>query len=333
MRAVVTGAAGHVGANLVRELLEHGFRVRAAVYQDTRGVDGLDVEQVRVDVLEPDSLDEAFRAVDMVYHLAAVISVSGDPGMRMRRVNVEGTRNVVAACLQHKVKRLVHFSSIHAFSHRPEKQPIDENRGQAEPDALAYDLTKAAGERQVLKGVEHGLDAVIVNPTAILGPYDYKPSHMGQVLLDLHAGKFPALVDGGFDWVDVRDVVRGAFYAGKIGRRGERYLLSGKWAPFEELARIVGEVTGARVPGFVAPMWLARLGAPFAAAYNRARGKRPLYTGSSLRALRCHKWVSSSKAREAFGYKARPLQETVADTFAWFEGAGMLREEPAGGGS
>jgi dihydroflavonol-4-reductase len=324
MRSVVTGAAGHVGANLVRLLLERGHRVRATIYEDTRGLDGLEeVEQVRVDVLDPESLAEAFRATDVVFHLAAVISIAGDED-RMQQVNVEGTRNVAEACLACGVKRMVHFSSIHAFSHLPEGQPITETRGQAEPGAMFYDLSKAAGERQVLKAAERGLEAVILNPTAILGPFDYKPSHMGQVLLDLGGRKFPALVDGGFDWVDVRDVVQAAVRAAKVGRSGERYLLSGRWAPFQELAAHVEEVTGVRAPRWVSPMWLARVGAPFASTFNRLRGKRPLYTSSSLRALRCHKWVVSDKAREGLGYRPRPLRETIRDTFAWFEEAGML---------
>lgn len=328
MLVAVTGAAGHVGGNLVRELLDQGRRVRALIYQDRRALAGLDLEAVvQADVLDPHALKEALIGVDVVYHLAGVISITGDPGGRMRQVNVVGTRNVLEACMVRGVKRVVHFSSIHAFNHRPDGQPIDERRGWPDSDAMAYDLTKADGEREVLAAVERGLDAVIVNPTSILGPQDHKPSHMGQVLLDLHRGKFPALVEGGFDWVDVRDVVRAATRAAKIGRRGDRYLLSGKWAPFKELAGHVAEVTGAKVPGFVCPMWLARLGAPFAVAANRVRGKRPLYTGSSLRALRCHKWVVSKKAQEAFGYRPRPLRETIADTFSWFEEAGMLAQQ------
>jgi dihydroflavonol-4-reductase len=324
MRTVVTGAAGHVGANLVRLLLERGHRVRATVYNDTRGLDGLDgVERVEVDVLNPDSLAEAFRAADVVFHLAAVIAIVGDRD-RMQEVNVRGTRNVAQACLRSGVGRLIHFSSIHAFSHLPKAQPITEARGQAVPGAMPYDLSKAAGERQVLEAVEQGLEAVILNPTAILGPHDYKPSHMGQVLLDLHRRKFPALVEGGFDWVDVRDVVGAAVRAAKVGRSGERYLLSGRWATFQELAEHVEEVTGVRAPRWVSPMWLARVGAPFASTFNRLLGRRPLYTSSSLRALRCHKSVVSDKAREGLGYRPRPLSDTVRDTFAWFEEAGML---------
>lgn len=320
----VTGASGHIGANLVRALLEHGHQVRATVYRDARALEDLDVERVEADVLDVRSIRRAIDGAELVYHLAAVISITGDPDGQMRRVNVEGTRNVARACIEAGVKRMVHFSSIHAFSPRPESEPIDEHRGPAEPDSMAYDQTKAAGEREVLAAVERGLDGVILNPTSILGPHDYKPSLMGQVLLDLHRGKFPALVDGGFDWVDVRDVVQAALVAATKGRRGERHLLSGKWASFKELASLVGQTTGVPVPRFVAPMWLARLGAPFMVALNSVVGKRPLYTSSSLRALRCHRRVVSGKAQELLAFRPRPLRQTIEETFAWLGEAGML---------
>lgn len=327
MLTVVTGASGHIGGNLTRALLERGRSVRVTVRQDTRAIDGLEVQRVPADVLDPASLQRAFEGAEVVFHLAAVISITGDPAGAMQRTNIEGVRNVVEACLACGVRRLVHFSSIHALSHRPEAEPIDETRPFADGDALAYDRTKAGGEQEVHRAVERGLDAVIVNPTAVIGPHDYKPSPVGQVLLDLYQRSFPALVEGGFDWVDVRDVVAGALAAEERGKTGERYLLSGRWASVADLARVVEEVTGVAAPRFVSPMWLARLGAPFVVAFNSVLGRRPLYTSSSLRALRCHRDVSSEKAKAELCYSSRPLRETVEDTIDWFEGAGMLRRK------
>ena len=319
MRCVVTGATGHVGGNLVRLLLQRGHAVRATIFEDGRALDGLHaVERVRADVLDPASLDEAIRDAEVVFHLAAVIAIAGKKD-RMRRVNERGARNVAEAALAAGVRRLVHFSSIHAFSHLPGDQPITEDRGPAEPDAMFYDQTKAAGEREVLAVAARGLDAVILNPTGIIGPHDYKPSHMGQVLLRLRQRKLPALVNGGFDWVDVRDVAAAALAAAQVGRAGERYLLSGSWASVAELAGVVEQVTGVPAPRWTSPMWLARAGAPVAATFNRLIGRRPLFTSSSLSAIRRHRWVSSDKARQALGFRTRPLSETVRDTFAWFD--------------
>jgi len=330
MTVVVTGASGHVGGNLVRALLAAGRKVRCVVRNDTRAIEGLDVERVRGDVFDPASLRAAFDGAEVVYHLAAKVSIEGDPDGIVHRTNVEGPRNVAAACLDARVKRLVHFSSIHAFVQRPFDELLDEDRPLVEdPREMAYDRSKAAGQREVLDAVRRGLDAVIVHPTAILGPFDFKPSPVGQVLLDLYHRRLPALVAGGFDWVDVRDVVAGAMAAEQRGRTGRNYLLSGEWKSVAELAALAEEVTGVRPPRFVAPFWLARLGVPFLTAFARVTGRRPLYTSDSLHALESNRRISCDRAVAELGYTHRPLRETIADAYAWFREAGILVPPPA----
>lgn len=326
MNVTVTGATGHVGANLCRALVAAGHRVRALVHAGLRGLDGVPVEPVKGGLGDPAALVRAFSGSDLVYHLAARISIAPGDEHLVHAVNVDGTRNVVAACLEARVPRLIHFSSIHALSSHPTDRPIDETRALADGARLpAYDRSKAAAEREVQAGVARGLDAVVCNPTAILGPHDYGPSPMGRVLLDLYHRRLPALVDGGFDWVDVRDVVAGAMAAAERGRRGERYLLSGARKSVRELAALVEELTGARAPRFVSPMWLARVGAPFATVAARVAGKEPLFTSQSLHALRNHLDVRHDKAARELGYSSRPLRETLSDTFRWLDEAGRLR--------
>lgn len=325
MTVVVTGASGHIGGNLVRELLARGVRLRALVHEDRRAVDGLDLDVARGDVLDLDSLRRAFGRAELVYHLAARISIVDDDAAETWAVNVRGTENVVAACRDAGVKRLVHFSSIHALAPEPADRPVDETRPLAEGRHVPhYDRSKAAAERAVLAGVRAGLDAVIVNPTAVVGPHDYRSSPMGQVFLDLYRGALPAIVEGGFDWVDVRDAVAGAIAAAERGGRGERYLLSGHRASMRELAALVEDVTGSRPPRVVVPMWLARAGAPVATAVANLAGRRPRFTRASLHALRNHREVRHDKASRELGYQPRPLRETIEATFAWFRGAGVL---------
>src|SRR5262249_16821532 len=188
--------------------------------------------------------------------------------------NVYGVRNVVNACLKNKVRRLLHFSSIHAFDAAPHDQPIDERRPINNGDGVPpYDRSKAAGDRELRPGIQPGLAAVTVTPTAILGPDDYGPSRMGRVLLDLYHRRLPALIEGGFDWVDVRDVVAGAIAAAEKAKTGEKFLLAGQHRTVAQLAALVEELTGRRAPRLVAPMWLARVGAPFAQTAARAFGK------------------------------------------------------------
>ena len=321
---VVTGASGHVGGNLVRALLASGRAVRVCVREDTRSIDGLDVERVRADVLDRDSLARAFDGAEVVYHLAALISIVGPQGGRVHRTNVEGPANVVEACLDRKVRRLVHFSSVHAFNQQPPDQPLDETREDALGRAPAYDRSKAAGHRNVLAGVARGLDAVIVHPTGIIGPHDYKPSRMGHVLLGLYRREFPALIAGGFDWVDVRDVVAGAMAAEQKGRTGERYLLSGHWVSVMDIGRTVERVTGVRSPRRASPMWLARVGAPFVEAWSKVTKTEPLYTAESLVALRGARDVRHDKAGRELGYDPRPFEDTIRDTFAWYKEIGWV---------
>jgi dihydroflavonol-4-reductase len=325
MRAMVTGASGHVGANLVRALLAHGDSVRALVHRDRRALSGLPIETVDGDVCDVASLERAFAGAEVVYHVAGYISIVSGEWSRLHTVNVVGTRNVVEACLRCGVRRLVHFSSIHAFDLAPDRPPIDEATSFAAGSKVPpYSLSKVEGERAIRDGIANGLDAVILNPTAILGPHDYGPSHQGEVLLALARGRLPALVAGGFDWVDVRDVAQGAIAAAVRAPAGERYILSGHWASVSDLAKLVGSIRGTHVPRLVAPMWMARLGAPLFTAWAKLVGTRPLFTWVALDALSSNRHISCAKAAAGLGYCARPLRDTLVDTFQWFTEAGWL---------
>lgn len=323
MITAVTGAAGHLGANLVRALLDHGAHVRALVRNDSRAVAGLPVETVYADLFDPDSLRRAFTGTEVVFHLAGRISISGPQQGAVETTNVIGTRHVARACLDAGARRLVHFSSIHALAAKPRHAIIDETRGPAGPDAPAYDRTKAAGEREALAAMTHGLDVVILNPTAVIGPHDYKPSAMGQVILDLCRRRLPALVTGGFNWVDARDVAQAAVAAAERGRPGERYLLGGEWRSLVGLARAIEQTSGVPAPPWLVPMTLARLAAPFAELWAHASNRRPLFTRESLLALRNHRLIRHDKAQRELDYHPRPLTETIRDTVAWF------RQNPA----
>ncbi|HEY7954220.1 MAG TPA: NAD-dependent epimerase/dehydratase family protein, partial [Polyangia bacterium] len=186
MKVVVTGAAGHIGGNLTRALIARGERPRVLVRSDRRALDGLDVEVVDGDVRDRASLERAFDGAERVFHLAAHISISPGEEELVEAINVRGVKNVVEACLARGVKRLIHFSSIHALASEPTGTPVDESRPLAADSPLTYDRSKAGGEREVRAGIERGLDAVVVNPTGVIGPHDYRPSRMGEVFLSLY---------------------------------------------------------------------------------------------------------------------------------------------------
>ena len=275
MTVVVTGASGHVGANLVRELLDRGDRVRVLIHRNSAALEDLDVEAVPGSVLDPSSLRTAFEGAEIVYHLAAVISIAGDPNGTVRAVNADGAENVARAALECGIGRMVHCSSVHAFNMRLGDKMLDETAPRAADDPrkhFAYDRSKAEGERRVRGVIAEGLDAVILHPTGVMGPFDFEPSRMGRVFLKLYQRTLPSLVGGGFDFVDVRDVVQGLIAAAQRGRSNESYLLSGHYREVAELAAMAQEVTGKKPPRLVVPIWLARLGVPVMRLVARVRG-------------------------------------------------------------
>ncbi|MBN1335641.1 MAG: NAD-dependent epimerase/dehydratase family protein [Deltaproteobacteria bacterium] len=318
MHALVTGASGHLGTNLIHRLVARGHRVRALVRGDAPWLGG--VERVQGDVLDPASLEKAVAGVDVVFHLAGVISVVGERGGLVRRVNVEGTRNVLAAA---GMRRIVHMASIHAFRQDPVNAPLDETRPLADrPEDHAYDRSKAEAMRLVL---QRAADTVVVAPTAVIGPYDWRRSRMGAVLLACFNGRLPAVVPGGYDWVDARDVAEGTLAAAERGRPGEVYLLGGAWTSVRALAEQAARVAGLGAPRWTCPAWLARSAAPLGVAWAHLRGTEPIFTPESIRVLATsNPHIDYGKAKRDLGYSARPLAATLEDTCRWFREAGRL---------
>ena len=320
MNVTITGASGHLGANLVRRLLHDGEKVTVLAYEDSPSLKGLDIREIPGNVLEPASLRDAFGGADIVYHLAAMITLRRTSDPVAHRVNVEGTRNVAAACRACNVQRLVYFSSIHAYSSYPRREPIDESRPLCiHEDTLPYDRSKAAAEQLVRSAIDDGLDAVILNPTGVIGPHDYEPSAMGRVLIDLRAGRFPVLLRGGFNWVDARDVADAAVRAAGHAAAGARYIRGGTYATLADIAAEIARTTRARVPKLELPLWAAYGGVPFTLLWARLTKSKPRMTLASLRALRHHRLVSHEKASRELGYAPRPLENTISDTLAWFD--------------
>ena len=326
MITAVTGASGHLGVNLVRALIAHGRDVRIITHNSTLGLEDLEIERRSGDISDPDSLARAFEGADVVYHLAAYISLLMSDLDRCTAVNVEGTRNVIEACRRNNVRRLVHFSTIHALCNDPIDVPIDENRPLVMSRKSApYDLSKATGERLVRQAAGEGVNAVIINPTGVIGPYDYKPSHFGQALIMMAQGSIPVLIEGGFDWVDARDVAEGAIKAEQLAPPGANYLLSGTWLPVKEVAAIVARIMGRKPPTLVCPVPVANACAPAVTAVSQWTGTRPIFTSVSLKALAGNRNISHAKATSELGYAPRPIRETLSDTLQWFKDNGYIK--------
>jgi dihydroflavonol-4-reductase len=326
VKFVVTGASGHLGANVVRALVSAGEEVRAVDIRPGSALEGIAAEFVQGDVLDLATLKNAFAGAEFVLHLAAKISIAGDPDGSVRRVNVDGARNVAEAALEAGVRRMVHCSSLHAYDVGATRGPVRENGLRAFHPALpAYDRSKAEGEDELRRVIDRGLDAVILNPSGMFGPIDPEPSRMGRVLLAMFRGRLPITVTGAFDWVDVRDVAAALISAVERGRTGENYLIGGHRASVAELGRLAAEAGGHRPPRMQVPLAPVRLAAEAAVRIaGPKRAGRLLLTPESLHALATDPVVDYSKAVAELGYRARPLAETVADLRASFMGDGRL---------
>jgi len=318
---LVTGAAGHIGNVLVRELLASGVAVRALVLpgEDLQSLQGLAIEKVEGNILDLPSLLHAMQGIENVYHLAGVISILPGRDELVRKVNIQGTHNVLQAARQVGVRRVLYTSSIHALSRDcsgviDEKVPFDANNPAGE-----YDRSKAEASLAVLQAVRSGLDAVIVCPTGVIGPHDYRDSEMGGLLRDLMKRKVHWLVEGGYDFVDVRDVANGMLKAMHKGRKGEVYILSGEQINVRQLKETVQRTMGFVTPGIQVPLGLVRFISHFTPLYYRLTGQTPKLTEYSLETICSNFNISSAKAKRELGYTSRPLAKTIADTIHWWQ--------------
>lgn len=325
-QVAVTGANGHLGGLLVRHLLDAGHEVRALVYGEVINLDGLDVDIVQVDTTNPDSLRGVLDGVQVLYNLAGRISLRKGDEALVNAVNVGGVANIIDAVAASDVERMVHFSSIHAFEHNPPERVISEAVPLVERDAPSYSVSKARGQRLVEAATARGeIDAVIIHPAGCIGPYDFEPSRMGQTVMDFYRGNIPVAVPGGFSWVDGRDVARAAAAAAEVGRTGERYIVAGHWLSVSDTAARLASLGGRSAPRVTVPMWVAQGLAPLAEIHAQVTNGPARFSSASLHALRHHQVIDDAKARSELGHDPRPIEDTFADTVAWFEDEGATR--------
>ncbi|MGI6199188.1 MAG: NAD-dependent epimerase/dehydratase family protein [Christensenellales bacterium] len=320
-RYVVTGACGHLGSTIVRMLQRAGESVYGLVLPGEPAQDQAKIHYVRGDVRDIDTLRPLFADAEgeeiIVIHTAGIIDISEQVTDLMYAVNVGGTKNILKLCQQVGVRRLVYVSSVHAIPEKDHLSVLSEVQ-RFSPDWVVggYAKTKAEATQAVLDAVAQGLDAVVVHPSGILGPYDNSGNHLVQMVKDYLTGKLPACVKGGYDFVDVRDVAYGCLTAAERGKTGECYILSNRHYEVRDVLRIARTVCGGRrLP--VLPMWMAKAAAPLLGWISRRRRQRPLYTKYSLYTLSSNDRFSHDKATLELGYRPRDLCQTIRDTAAW----------------
>jgi dihydroflavonol-4-reductase len=322
MLTLVTGATGLVGNNVVRLLLERGERVRVLVRSSSgggsgaRALENLPVEIHLGDICRAEAVREACRGVQRIVHAAAQVQI-GWTGLETQRLaNVGGTRNVVAAAATEGA-RLLYVSTVNALGLGSREHPADEDTLADDFVPCPYVITKREAERAVLDGVAEGLDAVVVNPAFMLGPWDWKPSS-GRMMLQVATGWAKLAPPGGNDFCDVRDVAAGILAALDRGTRGRRYILSGEYLSFLDAWRMFARIVGVPPPWFTARrpgLWLYGHAGDL---WGKLIGREPELNSAAVEMAKLEHHYSYARAAAELDYRPRSANEAAESAWAWF---------------
>ncbi len=327
MKALVTGATGFIGANLVRALLEQNVKVRTLVRPDSdkRNLDGLDLELAIGDIRDLGSIKRALEGCSLLFHVAALYSFWVRPRRLLYEVNVQGMRNVLQAAWELKTERIVHTSSVSALGLPEGGKPADEQTPVDRQKIVGpYKKSKYLAEQLALEAAKK-MPVVIVNPSFPVGPYDVKPTPTGQVIVDFLQRKMPAYLATGMNVVDVEDVARGHVLAAERGRAGERYILGGENMTMKELLEHLSEITGLSPPRFRLPYYPILGLAYLNAVRCSLSGAVPRMTPETIRLSHHYMFYDPSKAIKELGFPQTPAKEALGKAVDWFRKNGYVR--------
>ena len=325
---LVTGANGFVGSAVARRLVQTGHQVRALVRPTSARINlaHLPVEIVEGNLGDADSLARATNGVRFLFHVAADYRLWARDPADIVRTNVEGTRTIMNAALRAGVERIVYTSSVATLKARPDGEPSDETSPLDAQSAVgAYKYSKVVAERAVETMVaEHGLPAIIVNPSTPIGPGDARPTPTGRIIIEAAAGRMPGYVDTGLNLVHVDDVAAGHLAALEKGRIGQRYILGGQDVLLGDMLREIARLVGRSPPRLRLPRLAIFPIAYGAEAIAHFTGREPFVTTTGLRLAKDRMFFTSAKAERGLGYRARPYGQALAEAIAWFRQNGLL---------
>lgn len=315
---IVTGALGYLGSTIVHDLVLMGKKVRGFDLKNVRHNNLKDkIDMVYGDITNYDDVERLLNVREKniyVIHCAAIVSISSFPNKKLSKVNVDGVKNIIDCSIKHKVKKFVHVSSVHAIP-PGEKGTVIKEITHFNPKLVIgpYAKTKAEASQYVLESVKRGLDATIVHPSGLIGPNDFGNSNMTRLFIDYINGKLSAVVDGGYDFVDVRDVSKAIIQALFKGQKGKCYILSNQYFPVKELLNIAAKVAKKEKVKKIMPYWFAKSMAFFAEIYYMIRKTPPLFTSYSLYTLNSNALFSHKLATKELGFQPRAIEDTIKD--------------------
>ena len=323
---LITGGTGFIGSNLAAILLDAGYNVRIFHRSSSSlvNVTNLRVEHAVGDVRDKASLKKAMEGCDTVFHTAAIVSFWKPNHKTQYDVNVLGTRNVVEACLESGVGRLVHTSSIAAVGYPTDGGYSDETASfNWQSVGSGYKNSKHLAEQEVYAGIRQGLNAVIVNPGVVIGPGDVH-FNGGKIIRSIKKHLALFYIQGGMNIVYVGDIVRGHLAAALKGRTGERYILGGENLTHKQAFQLTAVTIGGIVPRVRMPLIILRFIARFFDAAGMLLKQEPMVTSELFSGAGKYNWYSSAKAERELGYSITPFREAVAKTYKWYVEQGLL---------
>ncbi len=328
---LITGASGHLGANLVRHLLAEGEQVRVMTHteNDNGALKDLVVERVNADLRNAKEVSNAVRGCSHIYHCAALVSTIDGDAAHKREIfdtNVRGTMNILQAAQLHKIKKVVVSGSLSATGYESDTSSHEDMPFYPFDRHLPYGFTKHLTEHECLKAHANGLNVVIATSCAIIGPHDYVPSRLGRVLIDYANGSLRAYIPGGFEFVSSHDIAKGHILAMQHGRSGQKYIFSTTYSSVDDLLAIFSEVTGRPLPKLRLSPWLMATLAEIAdKTWFKAFPNRPRrFTPGAVRLLQMHRRASHDKAKEELGYQPTQLSQAVKEAYDDFVRRGLI---------
>jgi dihydroflavonol-4-reductase len=324
MKVLLTGATGFLGNNILRALLDEGHAVTVLVRQssDPRPTDGLKVEKVFADLANPSEVSRAVIDTDVLIHSAALIQIGWSQLPQSLSVNVEATRILAEAARRQNV-RMIHVSTVDTLAVGHVNPPADETCFAPPKPQSSYVVSKTKAEQAVLHEVSHGLDAVVVNPGFMVGPWDWKPSS-GEMMLAIAKRFVPFAPAGGCTVVDVRDVAEGVISAMKHGRTGERYILGGENLNYLDLWTMMAKTAGRKPPQRVLPNWLAHVAGKSGDLLGKLKKNEPQVNSAATAMGQLFHFYSSEKAQRELGYQIGSIQTALTDAWEWFKAYGYV---------
>jgi dihydroflavonol-4-reductase len=322
VKAFVTGATGFVGSHVARLLAQQGADLRLLVRPTSKldNIRDLRADHVTGDLRDPASLKSAMFGCDCVFHVAADYRLWTPDPREMYASNVEGTRGIIQAAQEARIKRVVYCSSVATMGFTDQPIPVKESDPVTIADMIGhYKRSKFMAEQVALEAGNKGANVVVVNPTTPIGEADIKPTPTGRIILDFLKRKFPAYVDTGLNLADVHEVARGHILAMERAKPGERYILGGEDLTLKQLLDKLAALTGLPSPTTKVPHSVAYAFACFDEFFTgRLRSKEPRATREAVKMGRKKMFASSEKAVRELGYKVVPVEPALQRAIDWF---------------